>query len=120
MKEQTRPLSKLYSIVFRRVNKTELKEMGICSAIGDAQVKGYISPKEYRNLMLHFEAQRPSKELHKEFHYPMKYGGRLNTYWWSCPSNLNNGKFNHVLRGSVLAPTTMRSKFLRHMIQITK
>ena len=118
--EKNRNILQLYRLLFKKSDKTRMKDLGICAEIIYLHNNDHINHTEYLKLINHFRLQRPSETLHKEFYYPTRFMNGESAYWWTCPSDFTNGKFRRDYVGSVKAPTLTRSKFIRHMVKVTK
>lgn len=117
--KENRPLSVLYSILYKNCDKKRLKLVGICSEINRMVDQGAnVTQSEEDRLKLHFLTQRPSKTKHKEFFYKNKSTlGETSAYWWKCERQFSEGYYDDEI---VDCPKTIRSKFIRHLIQVCK
>jgi len=118
-----RTINELYKILLRVSNKSEMKDYGICYSIGQLWTDNKITYPESLRLEGHFEGNRPSKTLHKEFYYETLYNGRESAYWWITCDEYTRGRIDNgheELEGSAIPPRTIRTQFIKHMIETTK
>jgi len=79
MKESTRPLSQLYTILLERFD--EIHHHGICLKIYSLFQRSIITFDEYNLMRIDFRTNLPAENLHPEFYCHHTF--RVNGYWWN-------------------------------------
>jgi len=100
-----RTLHQLYKILAKKVKNKE--DFFICNQIGFLLDNEKITTEEKNLLMLHFQSQIPTENLHPEFfnNYSFQKGSSIYGSWWAY--------------GTQPEKTKQRKLFIKKMIEIT-